>query len=78
MRRRSGDGLVESRLRLFPTLYRCLRRLEEREALTGEPEAMANAIADGRDGRPHRPYLVTERGGSSDRSLCKVEAGLER
>lgn len=72
-----------------PTLYRCLRRLEERGALVSEWEAMEDAAADGRDGQPRRYYRVTEKGVAaarkalrdsdlnwSDRFLGAVESGL--
>lgn len=90
MHRRSGDGLVESKLRLSPTLHG-LRRLQERRALTGEREAIADAAADGRDGRPRRSHRVIEKGVAtarralhdlnvdwSDRSLRDLESGLGR
>lgn len=45
-----------------PTLYRCLRRLEERGALTSEWESLQEAAADNRDGQPRRYYRVTAAG----------------
>ena len=45
-----------------PTLYRALRRLEERGALTSEWERLDEAAAHGREGRPRRYYRLTEAG----------------
>ena len=45
-----------------PTLYRALRRLEERGALTSEWEDPAAASAAGREGRPRRYYRLTAAG----------------
>lgn len=45
-----------------PTLYRCLRRLEQRGALASEWEDLDDAAADGRDHQPRRYYRVTDRG----------------
>ncbi len=45
-----------------PTLYRALRRLEERGALTSEWEKAADAAAAGREGRPRRYYRLTSAG----------------
>lgn len=45
-----------------PTLYRGLRRLEERGALTSEWESLEDAAASGREGRPRRYYRVTNAG----------------
>lgn len=45
-----------------PTLYRALRRLEERGALTSEWESLDNAAANGREGRPRRYYRLTAAG----------------
>ena len=45
-----------------PTLYRALRRLEERGALTSEWESMEEAAEQGREGRPRRYYRLTAAG----------------
>ena len=45
-----------------PTLYRALRRLEERGALTSEWESLEEAFAQGREGRPRRYYWITDAG----------------
>lgn len=45
-----------------PTLYRALRRLEERGALTSEWESLDDAAAAGREGRPRRYYRITTAG----------------
>jgi DNA-binding PadR family transcriptional regulator len=45
-----------------PTLYRALRRLEERGALTSEWESLDEAAANGREGRPRRYYRLTAAG----------------
>jgi PadR family transcriptional regulator PadR len=45
-----------------PTLYRSLRRLEERGALTSEWESLEEASANGREGRPRRYYRITNAG----------------
>ena len=45
-----------------PTLYRALRRLEERGALTSEWESLDDAAANGREGRPRRYYRLTNGG----------------
>ena len=45
-----------------PTLYRALRRLEERGALTSEWETLEQAAAHGREGRPRRYYRLTAGG----------------
>ena len=45
-----------------PTLYRALRRLEERGALTSEWETLGEAAAAGREGRPRRYYQITSAG----------------
>lgn len=45
-----------------PTLYRALRRLEERGALSSEWEALDEAAAQGREGRPRRYYRLTNAG----------------
>lgn len=45
-----------------PTLYRALRRLEERGALTSEWENQSEAEAHGREGRPRRYYRLTAAG----------------
>ncbi len=71
-----------------PTLYRCLRRLEERGALCSEWETIDQAAADGRDRQLRRYYRVTEKGVAtarlgirdldvswSDRHLRILEAG---
>jgi DNA-binding PadR family transcriptional regulator len=44
------------------TLYRALRRLEERGALESRWESMDEVVADGRDGPPRRYYRVTPTG----------------
>ena len=45
-----------------PTLYRALRRLEARGALTSEWEDLTAASAAGREGRPRRYYRLTAAG----------------
>lgn len=45
-----------------PTLYRALRRLEERGALTSQWESLEEASAHGREGRPRRYYQITSAG----------------
>lgn len=45
-----------------PTLYRALRRLEERGALKSEWESLEEAAAQGREGRPRRYYHITNAG----------------
>ena len=45
-----------------PTLYRALRRLEQRGALESEWEALDDAAAQGREGRPRRYYRITNAG----------------
>jgi PadR family transcriptional regulator PadR len=45
-----------------PTLYRALRRLEERGALSSHWESLETAAADGREGRPRRYYSLTTAG----------------
>lgn len=45
-----------------PTLYRALRRLEERGALSSEWEALDEAATRGREGRPRRYYRLTSAG----------------
>jgi DNA-binding PadR family transcriptional regulator len=45
-----------------PTLYRALRRLEERGALASEWESLDDAAASGREGRPRRYYRLTAAG----------------
>ena len=45
-----------------PTLYRALRRLEERGALSSEWESLDAAAANGREGRPRRYYRLTAGG----------------
>ncbi len=45
-----------------PTLYRALRRLEERGAFTSEWESLQDAAASGREGRPRRYYRLTSAG----------------
>jgi DNA-binding PadR family transcriptional regulator len=51
-----------------PTLYRALRRLEERQALTSEWESLQEAAADGREGRPRRYYRLTSAGAEMARA----------
>jgi DNA-binding PadR family transcriptional regulator len=45
-----------------PTLYRALRRLEDRGAFTSEWESFQDAAANGREGRPRRYYRLTQTG----------------
>lgn len=45
-----------------PTLYRALRRLEERGALTSDWESLEEAESNGREGRPRRYYTITAAG----------------
>ena len=45
-----------------PTLYRALRRLEERGAVASHWEDMDDAAAAGREGRPRRYYRITPNG----------------
>ena len=44
------------------TLYRALRRLEDRGALASRWESVEDVEADGRDGPPRRYYTVTAAG----------------
>ncbi len=44
------------------TLYRALRRLEERGALRSRWESIEESQADGRDGPPRRYYTITADG----------------
>lgn len=55
----SDDG---SAIMSQPTLYRALRRLEERGALSSEWESLEEAAAGGREGRPRRYYRLTATG----------------
>lgn len=50
------------RLMSQSTLYRALRRLEERSALESHWEDPDEAASDGREGRPRRYYRVTAAG----------------
>ena len=52
-----------------PTLYRALRRLEERGALESQWESLEEAAANGREGRPRRYYRITSAGAE----LAKTE-----
>lgn len=45
-----------------PTLYRSLRRLEERGALSSRWESLDEASTAGREGRPRRYYAITSAG----------------
>lgn len=45
-----------------PTLYRALRRLEQRGALNSEWESLEEAESNGREGRPRRYYRITSGG----------------
>ena len=45
-----------------PTLYRALRRLEERGALASNWESLQEASSHGREGRPRRYYRLTSAG----------------
>ncbi len=45
-----------------PTLYRALRRLEQRGALASEWEGLEEAESHGREGRPRRYYQITAGG----------------
>ncbi len=51
-----------------PTLYRTLRRLEERGALTSEWESLDDAAENGREGRPRRYYQLASAGAELARS----------
>jgi len=55
-----------------PTLYRALRRLEERGALESEWESLDDAAADGREGRPRRYYRLTNTGAELATSELRV------
>ncbi len=54
------------------TLYRALRRLEERGALTSRWEDPEEAASEGREGRPRRYYEVTAAG------VALAQSELER
>jgi PadR family transcriptional regulator PadR len=45
-----------------PTLYRALRRLEQRGALSSHWESPETARAEGREGRPRRYYSLSPAG----------------
>jgi len=45
-----------------PTLYRSLRRLEERGSLSSSWESLGEAATAGREGRPRRYYAITNAG----------------
>ena len=51
-----------------PTLYRALRRLEERGAVESEWESLDDAADQGREGRPRRYYRLTCQGAELARS----------
>lgn len=55
-----------------PTLYRALRRLEERGALESEWETLQDAASSGREGRPRRYYRLTNAGSELARSELRV------
>ena len=57
-----------------PTLYRALRRLEERGALESEWESLDDAARSGREGRPRRYYRLTSAGAE----LAKSELAQQR
>lgn len=60
---------VDSRMIMSqPTLYRSLRRLEERGALESEWESLEAAATAGREGRPRRYYRITAAGAELARS----------
>lgn len=57
---RLNDEAAEDEPRISDaTVYRCLRRLEERGALVGQWEAPDEPAPDGRQGRPRRYYQLT-------------------
>lgn len=56
------------------TLYRALRRLEERGALRSRWESIEESQAEGRDGPPRRYYTVTASGVAAAReAVAKSE-----
>ena len=57
-----------------PTLYRALRRLEARGALTSQWESLEAAASHGREGRPRRYYSITSTGAE----LAVSELGTRR
>ena len=66
-----------------PTLYRALRRLEERQALSSEWESLEEAARNGREGRPRRYYRLTAAGAElakadlDDRNLAWSKGTLD-
>ncbi len=60
--RHLADAEDSSSIMSQPTLYRSLRRLEERGALDSEWESLDHAAASGREGRPRRYYRITNAG----------------
>ena len=60
--RHLADAEDASSVMSQPTLYRALRRLEERGALKSEWESLADASDNGREGRPRRYYRLTSAG----------------
>ena len=60
--RHLADAEDGSSIMSQPTLYRSLRRLEERGALSSEWEDPAEAARHGREGRPRRYYRLTQAG----------------
>ncbi len=55
-----------------PTLYRSLRRLEERGALSSAWETPEQAAAEGREGRPRRYYRLTSTAGELAKSELRA------
>ncbi|MDJ0923644.1 MAG: PadR family transcriptional regulator [Acidimicrobiia bacterium] len=60
--RHLADAEDGSSIMSQPTLYRSLRRLEDRGALSSEWEDPAEAARQGREGRPRRYYRLTAAG----------------
>lgn len=69
-----ADAADGSSIMSQPTLYRALRRLEERGALTSEWESLDEAAANGREGRPRRYYRLTAVGAE----LAESELGVQQ
>ncbi len=62
MARHLADSDESAAIMTQPTLYRSLRRLEERGSVTSEWESLEEAAANGREGRPRRYYKLTRAG----------------
>jgi PadR family transcriptional regulator PadR len=60
------------------TLYRALRRLEERGALQSRWESVEESQTDGRDGPPRRYYTITAAGVAAAREAVAREEQASR